>query len=621
MALLSLALLLFFLLRERPDSGERFAVPDDDGVLSRETRVHPRSPLAPAVEAYRQGYVRKAIGLLKELVSKGGLRKAERLKAGNYLGYLYLARQQRAEAALVFRETLQTDSGNVPALHGLGLIAQQEGDHPSAIRHFQDALDSDAKSVKSRFHLGQSQFALGRYGDAAASWTLALREREDPRIRYELGNALLRQGRPDAAWTEFKQVLDLSPNRVLLGYASARLGDIADDRQDAAQALQHYRLAVRYYPAKFEFSFNLGVLLLKNGERDEALAVFRGILPTAPDGRVAALARTLGEIHYDAKQYGEALRYFRISLARQEDLDTAAVVADLHYLRKEYAAALVLYENIIRKYPDSQQAHAALINAGNIRLLQEEWDDALDCYQRALRKEPNNARLWYNMGILFWRQELFAKAESSFLKAAKLDPLYDEALKSAALAVIRQGDERRALNLYLGRIAARKEATPAWMYRDAGGLFRRLREYDNAANFLRRAMGMTPDRPGKVRILHELARVALDRGDIPALYGVLHEARSLQAGNPLTAYFFALGMVRDGREREAAESLNNALLYNPEPELRAEIYFQLGNLSFKRGQYGEAYRYFRRTLDLVPDHGMAQFNASVCIRELRQDPP
>jgi tetratricopeptide (TPR) repeat protein len=298
MALLSLSLLLFFLLHERPDSGERFAVPDDDGILTRETRVHPRSPLAPAVEAYRQGYHRKAIGLLRELIKKKELRKAERLKAGNYLGYLYLARQKRAEAAVVFRETLQTDSGNVPALHGLGLIAQLEGDHKAALRHFQDALDNDPQSVRSRFHLGQSQFALGRYGEAAASYTLALAGRDDPRIRYELGMALLRQGRAAAAWTEFKRVLDFSPNRVLLGYASARLGDIADDRQDRVEAIQHYRLAVRYYPAKFEFSFNLGVLLLKHGERDEALTVFRGILPTAPDGRVAALARTLGEIHY-----------------------------------------------------------------------------------------------------------------------------------------------------------------------------------------------------------------------------------------------------------------------------------------------------------------------------------
>jgi hypothetical protein len=35
--------------------------------------------------------------------------------------------------------------------------------------------------------------------------------------------------------------------------------------------------------------------------------------------------------------------------------------------------------------------------------------------------------------------------------------------------------------LYLVRIARRMEAAPGWLYRDAGGLFRRLRVYDNAA--------------------------------------------------------------------------------------------------------------------------------------------
>ena len=70
MGLLSLALLLFFLLGDRPQVGELFAVPDDDGILTRQTRVHPRSPLYPAVEAFRSGYVRKAIGLLKDLLKR-----------------------------------------------------------------------------------------------------------------------------------------------------------------------------------------------------------------------------------------------------------------------------------------------------------------------------------------------------------------------------------------------------------------------------------------------------------------------------------------------------------------------------------------------------------------------
>jgi len=616
--LLSLALLLFVLLRERPQLGERFAVPEDDGILTRFTKVHPRSPLAPGVRAFHAGYSRKSIGLFRALLKRPGLRKVERRKVFNYIGYLYLSMGRRAAATAAFRASVRVSAENSPALHGLGRVAQQEKRYPEAVRYYKGALSVSPAFRKSLWRLGQVHLASRKPGEAVRAFQASLNIKDDPRVRYELGNSYLQLSRMEAAQVEYKRVLDFSPTEVLLAYASARLGDIHDQKGAVADALQYYRLAVRYYPGKFAFRYNLGLLLLKAGEWGKALTLFRNLLPTAPSGSVAALARTLGELHYDRKNYDEALRYFRLSLKSKEDLDVAAVVADLYYLRRAYTKALLLYERIIRDFPETQQAVAAMINAGNIRLLQDNYVDALVYYGKAQGKDKRNSRLWYNMGVAYWRLRLFKKAESAFLEAYRLDPLYSSALRSAARSIVLQGHSRRALNLYLDRIARKGSSASSWMYLAAGRLFRQLGQYDNAGRFLLKAEKGADLKKERVKALQELARLYLESGRPSAVYSVLQKADSLLPASALTRYLFALALLKEGRYRDASDNLYAALLYKTRSSLRAEILFRLGNIAFRRGDYSGALSRFRRVLELVPGHRGAQYNASRCAKELRR---
>ena len=597
--------------------GERFAVPEDDGILTRFTRVHPRSPLAPGVRAFQSGYPRKAISLFRNLLKRPSLRKVELKKVYNYIGYLYLSMNRRADAAAAFQASVRSLPRNAPALHGLGRVAQMEGRYRDAVRYYKEAVDAESAFRKSHWRMGQVLLKSGRTEDAVEAFGRSLKFRDDPLVRYGLGRAYLALSRAPAAEIQFKRVLDLSPNRVLLGYAAARLGDIFDSQKNTARALQYYKLAVGYYPKKFAFQYNLGLLLLKDGKRVQALSLFRRLLPLSPSGNVAALARTLGEISYDRKDYSAALRYFQISLKNKDDLDVAAVVADLYYLNRQYGKALILYNRIIRDFPTSEQAVAAMINAGNIRLLQDDYKDALVYYKKASSRDGRNPRLWYNTGIAYWRLTLYDRAEKAFLKAYRLDPLYKNALQGAARAILQQGDSRRALNLYLDRIARRGREAGAWMYLSAGRLFRQLGEYGNARRFLLRSRKKCTG-ADRVRVLQELARVYLDSGKPGEMYAVLREADNLQPASALTRYLFALGLIKEGRYGDAADHLSSALLYKTRSRLRAEILFRLGDISFRGGDYRAALKRYRRVLDLVPGHSGAQYNASRCIRELQR---
>ena len=616
--LLCLSLLLFVLLSERQKIGERFAVPEDDGILTRFTRVHPRSPLAPAVRAFQNGYPAKAINLFRKLLQRPGIRSVERQKIYNYLAYLYLSMGRRADATAAFQASIRAVSDNAPALYGLGRIAQLERRFSDAIKYYKESLSVSRHFRKSYWRIGQVYLALKKPDDAIPSLVACLRYKDDPRVRYELGLAYLQLTRDSAAEIAFKRVLDLSSNKVLLAYACARLGDIFEKKSEIRRALQYYSLAVQYYPKKFAFQYNFGLLLMKANEREKALAIFKRLLPHAPSGNTAALARTLGELHYDRKDFKNALKYYQISLKNKDDLDVVAVVADLLYLHQRYREALLYYDKIIRDFPGTQQAAAAMINAGNIHLLQDSHQDALLYYQKAGKADPRNPRLWYNIGIVYWRLNLLRKAENAFLNAYRLDPLYGSALQSAATVILEQGDARRALNLYLNTIAAKGQSVSSWMYLNAGSLFRKLREFDNARRFILQAVQSATKTDRKAKALLELARVYLDSGKPSAVYPTIKKLFGIQPESAAGHYLFALALIKEGRDRDASDSLSAALMHKMDQSLKVEVLFQLGNVFYKRGNFSAALDRYKQVLDIKPTHSGAQYNAAQCVKRLRQ---
>ena len=150
------------------------------------------------------------------------------------------------QARELYCRVLQADPRQVDALHYLGLIAHQVGQHALAAQCMEQALAVNAGSAAHHNNLGEVYRALGKAARAEASFRGALDLRPDlVEAHTNLGSALKEQGRLDEARDSYEQALRLRPDDVV---AINNLGNVLKDQGRLGEAAGCYRHALRVKP-------------------------------------------------------------------------------------------------------------------------------------------------------------------------------------------------------------------------------------------------------------------------------------------------------------------------------------------------------------------------------------
>jgi tetratricopeptide (TPR) repeat protein len=82
-------------------------------------------------------------------------------------------------------------------------------------------------------------------------------------------------------------------------------------------------------------------------------------------------------------------------------------------------ASIRLYETIVEKYPNSPTAwYAKGLALTRLRI----YDEAMDCFDRALSIDKNYAVAWYAKGLALTRLRIYDEAMDCFRTSIKNDP-------------------------------------------------------------------------------------------------------------------------------------------------------------------------------------------------------
>jgi len=131
-------------------------------------------------------------------------------------------------------------------------------------------------------------------GDAGVTGKAAVPSQEDADTydaHMEAGNRLM-PGRPDAAMAHFRRAAQLRPSRV---EPISRMGDLALDQQDLANAERYYREAMRLNAQYGPTILGMARLKQKRGDREDARYWYTRYLERFPQGSGAAEARAFLE--------------------------------------------------------------------------------------------------------------------------------------------------------------------------------------------------------------------------------------------------------------------------------------------------------------------------------------
>jgi tetratricopeptide (TPR) repeat protein len=481
---------------------------------------------------------------------------------------------QLASAAQLYQQILAHEQENADALHLLGVLRHQQGDHRQSIELIGRAVALRPNQPAFHANLAEVYRALGQLDRAAGCCRTALRLAPDyPEALNNLGLALQGLGRHDEAVESFRKALQLKPDFAL---AHNNLGISLRELKDLDSALEHFRKAAELEPAYAPARTNLGQMLLDRGQAEEALPHCQEAVRLQPD--VAAIHHNLGNLlraldrPMDARAaYLEALRldpnlarsHLHLGLLLQRDGKFADAVcwikqaidlepnnadfwqslAELHDEREEPGEAIPCWERVLALEPTRAVAHRSLGWC-----LQEEGrqEEAVVHYRQSLRLQPDAGSTYLNLGG--WHEERgeLAEAEASFREALRVAPNF--ALPHARLATLLSSKlpdadlgalEERLKDTTLGDGPRARLLFGLAHVLDARGEYARAGECLRQANAL--SLGQDRGRPPYVPSEHERFADALIR-----TFDVSWFARTAGLGSSTRRPVFIFGLPRSG---------------------------------------------------------------------------
>ncbi len=373
---------------------------------------------------------------------------------------------QFEEAARLYQDVLSREHENAEALHMLGVLYHQRGDHARAIELIGRAVFLRPASHVYHANLAEAYRAHGDFELAANSCRLALAIWPDyPEALCNLGAALQGLGKCAEAVPPLRRALELRPTFVVahnnlgislreLGnvdgayeqlriavdlepsFAPARtnLGQLLVDRGDAAEALSHCLEAVRLQPETATLHHNLGNVYRVLERWPEARAAYLEALRLDPD-----TALTNAHLGLVLQRDGEPLnalpRLRRAVELAPENATYWEWLAGLHDDLDNDRESLACWERVVALAPANASARLSLGWS-----LQDDcrFDEARLQYEEALRIQPDSGAAHLNLGGLEEELGNMPAAEAEFREALRLQPNF--ALPHARLAVLLRAD-------------------------------------------------------------------------------------------------------------------------------------------------------------------------------------
>jgi tetratricopeptide (TPR) repeat protein len=420
------------------------------------------------------------------------------------------------EAAQLYQALLAAQPGHLEALHLLGVVAHQQGDHAHAVLLIGRAVAGNPDNAMYHANLAEAYRALGQFDQAVASCRVALRLRPHfPEAANNLGMALLGQGKTDEAMVSFAEALRLEPDFAM---ACNNLGNALRLRGELREAETHFRRAVSMDPDLAEAQSNLGQLLLERHQPHESLESLRAAVRLRPN---------LAEAH---NNLGNALRE----------------VGRLAEARQCYGEALRLKPGLAMTCNNMGQA------------FQEEnaLDQAQAWYERALEIDPDSARFHTNLASLLAEEEKYDEATARYRLALRLDPAYAEAHCGLGGVRHEQGDLEQAQAQYREALRCNSDLPAAHVA--LGRVREELGDLAEAESCWRTTLRHDPRNAGALAQLATLLRDRLPDEDLAALCQLLADPDLPDSRR--SALQFGLAQVHDSRGTysEAADLLRKA---------------------------------------------------------------
>ncbi|HON77863.1 MAG TPA: tetratricopeptide repeat protein [Spirochaetota bacterium] len=567
-------------------------------------------------ESYNRGYYTDAIAEFKEVVESDAT-DADKSTALTYIGIIHDEQGKYDRAVEYYTRALRYNDRNPVTYRNMALSYRHMNRYDKAEESIEKALRIDPRNVDNRILSGNLMFDQKKYRLAKAEYQEALKvQPENPSALYNLSMALGKEGDTVSSMEYLKRAAEADGIGKVAHRANSKLGVMFTQMGDYDIAEKYLKRAIAVNPKDPVDRYNLGIVNLKQNEKEKALQQF--IKAEELGKEDSKIMENLGEAYLSLKEYDKSLNaYNKLLDVNRRDVRVLSRIAEIFYEKGDLDSAHQYYKKITEAQPGSEHARIAYVNIGTIMDDAQRYGDAVNAYEKALAISPKDDMVLYNLGITYRKSGKPEKAIEVWKKAVELNPREPKPLMAIAdyyyrnnyldmasdeyQKILRRWPDLQEAHFNLGAIYYKRNLVDY-----AIGEYKKVIELNERNEFGRKAMvnlGLLSTKKGPET--EESLRTAL---------GYVQKA-IMQKPNDADA-LFALGVIYYRKEmmEQAIDTFYQVVRATRDVKRIADAYNNIGMAYYKKKDYKRALRAFTRGVEEDPGNEEIRINRSTAMQ-------
>ena len=469
-----------------------------------------------------------------------------------------------SKASDSYTKLLQQDPGYAPAYFRLGHICEQKASYDQAIEYYKQGLTINPINQFAHFRLGKIHLLMGM---------------------------------TELAISRFKEVIELSKNRVHEIYQ---------------EGYRFNKLRFFKEASALEAWIEMGKILVRRRQYDEAADAFQKALsidkssPLAISNQIDLYKIRTADSKDTDTLYSKYIEQFKNAAMVDFQNPVAhyalayacqvlpAVLADKQEERTE--EALNSFQMAINLKPDFKWAYWGLKNS-YLTVYEDSqplYEQALEACKLVTELDSEDPRAYFETGDVYHRMGDVEQALTCFEKALEKDKTYIPAYLNMATIKHDAGNFDETIKLYQKII--RINPNFAQGYYELGRVYQEIHENEKALSNLRKAIELDID---YTEAHFAIGQICYEEGQDETAKIRMSRVIELIPENAEAHYYLGMIHHRGGRFKMAVEELETAIKLSSDS---TKYEFDLAKLYVSANQWNEASSVLERILEKSPEH-------------------
>ncbi len=391
----------------------------------------------------------------------------------------------------------------------------------------------------------------------------------------------------DDAGTAYEKVIAKDPKRESV---YLYLGGLYMDRKDNVNASRVYSMLVKHFPLSYIGHFYLGKIRAEDGDLKEAEREFQITVELEPDleeprFELLNIYKTKGEDEKIIQMYQELIK------RNPNNIKAAMKLGYFYHQKGKLQTAEKLFIKLGKKSTSDQ---AVVRKVVQLYLETKQFDAAIVILEGMLKGTPDSSGLHYIAGIAYDGIKNNNMTVKHLEKVKPDSRFYKKAVFYVSVLYRRQGKTEKVINFLRAAINSAPGKPELMLY--LGDVYEETGEYEKAVKVFKQGLGIDPK---NIRLRFRLGTVYDQWGMKEAAIEEMKTVIRLDPENANALNYLGYTYADLGRNLEEAERLiKKALKYKPKD---GYITDSLGWVYYKKGLYSKALKLLEKAANLVPD--------------------